>query len=106
METGARLKELEQSQKSLTPAFLVQLLHRLREHDATPELAREWVAQRCANWGTTPEELARKEHLRQAADQVSVGNAITSMRAVSAHNWDDFFERTSKVERPWLGKPR
>ncbi|MEY2931467.1 MAG: hypothetical protein RL033_2216 [Pseudomonadota bacterium] len=98
VETGARLQQLEQSQKPLTPFFLVQLLHRLREHDAAPELAREWVAQRCAAWGTTPEELARKEHLRQAADQVSVGNAITSMRAVSAYDWDTFFERTSQVE--------
>ncbi len=97
-ETHACLQEMEQSQRPLTPAFLVQLLHRLREHDAAPELAREWVAQRCAAWGTTPEELARKEHLRQAGDQVSVGNAITSMRAVSAYDWDAFFERTSKVE--------
>jgi cyclic beta-1,2-glucan synthetase len=98
VETGAQLRELEQSRQPLSAAFLVQLLHRLREHDAPPELAREWVAERCADLGTTPEELARREHFRQAADQVSVGNAITSMRAVSAFDWDKFFERTSQVE--------
>jgi cyclic beta-1,2-glucan synthetase len=97
-ETGARLRELEQSRQPVTAAFLVQLLHRLREHDATPELARAWVAERCAAMGTTPDELARREHFRRAADQVSVGNAITSMRAVSAFDWDAFFERTSEVE--------
>jgi cyclic beta-1,2-glucan synthetase len=48
--------------------------------------------------GTSPEELTRREHLRQAADQVSVGNAITSMRAIAALDWTRFFELTSGVE--------
>jgi cyclic beta-1,2-glucan synthetase len=98
VETGAHLRELEQSRQAVSAAFLVQLLHRLHEHDSPPERAREWIAERCAAMGTTPEDLARREHLRQAADQVSVGNAITSMRAVSAFDWDSFFERTSQVE--------
>ncbi len=96
---GACLVELERSQKQVSAAFLVQLLRRLREHDAPLEPAREWVAKRCAAMGTTPDELTRREHLRLAADQVSVGNAITSMRAVSAMDWDEFFERTSEVEK-------
>ena len=97
-EVSVRLLELDRSHKSLTPAFLVQLLRRLREHDAPLDVAREWVRARCEAMGTTPEELTRREHLRQAADQVSVGNAITSMRAVSAVDWEAFFERTSEVE--------
>ncbi|HKO91897.1 MAG TPA: hypothetical protein VJU61_12125, partial [Polyangiaceae bacterium] len=97
-ETGARLRALEQSPQPLSAAFLVQVLHRLREHDSPPELARDWVIARCAALGTTPEDLARRQHLHQAAAQVSVGNAITSMRAVSAFDWGSFFERTSQVE--------
>jgi len=97
-ETGARLRALEQSRQPLSAAFLVQVLHRLREHDSPPELARDWLIARCAALGSTPEDLARRQHLRQAADQVSVGNSITSMRAVSAFDWDSFFERTSHVE--------
>jgi cyclic beta-1,2-glucan synthetase len=97
-QTGALLRELEESRQPLSAAFLVQLLHRLREHDSPPELARDWLIARCATLGTTPDDLARREHLRLAGDQVSVGNAITSMRAVSAFDWDSFFERTSHVE--------
>src|SRR6185295_18975163 len=37
-------------------------------------------------------------HLEQAADRVSDGNAVTSMRAVAALGWQSFFERTSAVE--------
>jgi cyclic beta-1,2-glucan synthetase len=49
--------------------------------------------------GTTPDDLTRREHLRQAADHVSVGNAITSMRAIAALDWTEFFELTSDVEQ-------
>jgi cyclic beta-1,2-glucan synthetase len=97
-QAGVCLSELEQSKIAVTSAFLVQLLRRLREHDTPLELAREWIAAQCRAMDTTPEELTRREHLRQAADQVSVGNAITSMRAVSAFDWDGFFDRTSDVE--------
>ncbi|HEX4334570.1 MAG TPA: glucoamylase family protein [Polyangiaceae bacterium] len=43
--------------------------------------------------------VLRREHARQAADQVLIGNAITSMRVIAAHDWPAFFERTSLVER-------
>jgi len=34
-----------------------------------------------------------REHRRQAVNQVSVGNAITSMRLLSMIDWNVFFER-------------
>jgi len=82
----------------VTAALLVQLLRRLREHDVPLGAASRWVRRRCVAMHTTPEELSRKEHLRQAADQVSVGNAVTSMRTIGALGWNAFFERTSVVE--------
>jgi cyclic beta-1,2-glucan synthetase len=95
----AVLAELERSKETLGDAFYVQLVKRLREHDAPLGSAFEWVRARCAAQGTTPEELTRRQHLRQAADQVSVGNAITSMRAITALEWAHFFELTSHVEQ-------
>jgi len=79
--------------------FLVQLARRLRETD-DPSLAPafDWISSESARLGSTAEELARVQHLKQAADQVSVGNAITSMRAVAALDWNEFFERASGVE--------
>jgi len=82
----------------VSAGFLVQLLKRVREHDVPLRAVHELIQGRCAAMGTTPEELTRREHLRQAADQVSVGNAITSMRAIAALDWTQFFELTSGVE--------
>ncbi|MGC4087889.1 MAG: glucoamylase family protein [Polyangiaceae bacterium] len=97
---GARaaLHRLERDERSPSDAFLVQLLRRLREHDAPSVEVSDWIAAQCAQKGTTPEELARKQHLRQAADQVSVGNSITSMRQIAALDWGKFFEQVSNVE--------
>ncbi len=50
--------------------------------------------------GERPSDIVlRREHARQAADQVLIGNAITSMRTIAAHDWPGFFERVSLVER-------
>ena len=81
-----------------TPQFLVQLLRRLREHEVPVGSAVDWIAAECARLSLSPEELTRRQHLRQAADQVSVGNAITSMRTIGALDWNRFFENTSAVE--------
>ncbi len=92
------LARLEREGAPVTPPLLVELLRHMREHDAPLGTAGDWIAAQCAKMGTTPDELARKQHLRRAADQVSVGNAITSMRAIGALDWNAFFEQTSAVE--------
>ena len=98
-DVSAVLVELERDEGTLTPSFLVQLIRRLREHETSADSTFEWIAARCTKMHTTPEELTRKQHLRQAADQLSVGNAITAMRAVGAFAWNEFFEATSFVEK-------
>jgi cyclic beta-1,2-glucan synthetase len=98
-DTLAReLGRLDASETDVSAGFLVQLLKRVREHEAPLRPVMDWIFARCQALGTTPEELTRREHLRQAADQVSVGNAITSMRAIAALDWTQFFELTSGVE--------
>jgi cyclic beta-1,2-glucan synthetase len=92
------LEMLENEGIPSTPQFLVQLLRRLREHDGPIGAAIDWIAVQSARLGLSAEELTRRQHLRQAADQVSVGNAITSMRTIGALDWNKFFENTSAVE--------
>ena len=48
--------------------------------------------------GTTAEAVIRDEHQRQAAAQVSVANAITSLRLCSALDWRQYVESVSLVE--------
>jgi cyclic beta-1,2-glucan synthetase len=95
---AAALKSLDREGRDISPGFLVQLLKRVREHDAPLRPVQDFIIGRCHAMGTTAEELTRREHLRQAADQVSVGNSITSMRAIAALDWTQFFELTSAVE--------
>jgi len=96
---GSVLVTLERGEGKLEAPFLVQLSRRLREHDdALLSVAFDWLAVQSEALGATPQELARIQHLKQAAERVSVGNAITSMRAVAALAWNAFFERTSAVE--------
>jgi cyclic beta-1,2-glucan synthetase len=44
-------------------------------------------------------ELRRLEQRRVAANQVSMGNIITSMRLIGALDWVRFFEETNRCER-------
>jgi cellobiose phosphorylase len=92
------LEALDREGIASTPQFLVQLLRRLGEHDAPVGIAVDWIAAQSARLGLSAEELTRRQHLRQAADQLSVGNAITSMRTIGALDWNKFFEHTSAVE--------
>ncbi|MES1185159.1 MAG: glucoamylase family protein [Myxococcales bacterium] len=99
------LADLDRSEQIITAGFLVQLLKRIRDHDAPLAPAMEWLQARCQELGSSPEELTRLEHLRLAADQVSVGNAITSMRAIAALDWTRFFDAVSQVEEVLKSDP-
>jgi len=81
-----------------TTMFITAMLHRLRDHDPALDPVIVWLEQRLADQGTTPDEALRHERRTQAANQVSVGNAITSMRAITATSWSDFFESVSVVD--------
>jgi cyclic beta-1,2-glucan synthetase len=48
--------------------------------------------------GVAVEEALRAERERQAANQVTVGNCVTSIRVLSAIDWASFYEQVSLVE--------
>ena len=43
--------------------------------------------------------MLRQEHHRQAANQLTVGNCVISLRLLSAVDWNAFFERDRLVEK-------
>lgn len=55
--------------------------------------------QQIATRGWNLTELVRQEHQRQAANQVSIGNVITSMRLIASLDWITFFEETNHAEQ-------
>ncbi|MBC7396069.1 MAG: DUF3131 domain-containing protein [Bdellovibrionales bacterium] len=84
-------------------AFVVQLIQRLRDQDPDVWPAFDWLEKQLRSKGTNTVQVTQLEHFRQAADQKTVGNIITSMRLLSALDWRIFFESISRVD-PILGQ--
>jgi cyclic beta-1,2-glucan synthetase len=78
---------------------VVQLLHRVREYGLRLSSIRMTIEEHLASRETTAEAAIRGEHQRQAADQVSFANAITSLRLCSAIDWREYVESVSLVEQ-------
>jgi cyclic beta-1,2-glucan synthetase len=77
-------------------AFIVRALQYLR--DEGPPVAFEYLKEELAARGINPTEVVRRANQHQAINQVSVGNAVTSLRLLGALDWGIFFERTNLVD--------
>src|ERR1700733_1064806 len=83
---------------SFPPAFVVQLMLRLRDQDPNTTPARQWLEERLNSQGTTADEIVQEEHQRQGTSNVTVRNIITSMRLLSDVAGPEFFESVSLVD--------
>ncbi len=81
------------------PAFVVQLLHRIREYGLGLSAVRLAVDENLTAKHTTAEETIRGEHQRQGVAQVSMANAVTSLRLCATLDWPEYVESVSLVER-------
>ncbi len=79
-------------------AYAAAVWDGLRDNEPPPgpaaDAVQEWAARHLAD----PAQVFRSVHVRQAADQVSIGNAVTSLRLLNVVEWADFFEAVSPVE--------
>jgi cyclic beta-1,2-glucan synthetase len=89
---------------SFAPAFVVQLVLRLRDQDPNTTPARRWLEERLNSQGTTADEIVHEEHQRQGTSNVTVRNIITSMRLLSDVDWPEFFESVSLVDESLRAK--
>ena len=79
-------------------AYVVRLMELLRDQGPGAAPALDRVSSELERHGVDAALLLRDEHRRQAANQLSIGNAVTSLRLLSALDWNAFFERASRVE--------
>jgi len=82
----------------LPNAFVAQLRQRMREYAPRVSPFVASLEQELAARGMTPEDAVRSENQRQASDQVSTGNAVTSLRFCATLDWRGFVEQVSAVE--------
>lgn len=93
------LHALARSGAPETLAFSTRLFQRLQGQDEALEPALRWLDGRLGSGHASPETLIAADQREQAADQVSVANAITSLRALDALAWREVFEECSLVEQ-------
>jgi cyclic beta-1,2-glucan synthetase len=82
----------------LPTSFAVQLVQRLRDLDPKVRPILAWLDQRLTLEGTTADDIVAKEHHEQGTANVSVRNVVTSMRLISAFDWQEFVESVSLVD--------
>ncbi len=101
VDEASVLRALTRRHPALPVTLAAQLLRRLRTHEGEHDIARlvTWLETQPVTPHETVESLVHEEHQRQAANQVSVGNTIGSMRTLSALDWPDWFEQVSQIER-------
>jgi cyclic beta-1,2-glucan synthetase len=85
--------------ESPSNTYLLTLWEAIRENDlpltAATAAFQEWTSSRLNNIA----ELQHQVFCQQAADQVTIGNAITSLRLLGVIDWSRFFEKQSVVEK-------
>ena len=89
----------------LPTALVVEVLQWLRDQPSSVAPTWQALEQHVEAQGESLDEMLRVEHHREAAEQLAIGNVITSMRMLSAIDWTIFFERVSIVERTLRDDP-
>ena len=99
------IADMARSDPPMVSAFVAEFARCLQGRGPAMALALSWIEQRLAETGLTIERLVQAESQRQAADQVSISNSISSLRALGAMDWRAFVEAMSIVEQTLLEDP-
>ena len=99
------LADMARANPPMSGAFLAELTRHLQGQSAHFAFATSWLEHRLSEQGLTIEQLVQAEGQAQAADQVSIGNSINSLRFLSSNDWRDFIENHSVVERALRDDP-
>lgn len=102
-ETRPSAEKLERH--SVHSAFLVQLIQRLLYQDPAATPAVRWLNERLTARKTTAEELVTSVYKLQAENNLTVRNIITSFRAMTTFDWQEFVEAVSLVQDILLKHP-
>jgi len=82
----------------MSPPFIAELYANIEGVHSVIGLAVNWIEQELSQQGQTIELIQQAESQDQAADQVSIGNTITSLRTLNAIDWQKFVEALSVTE--------
>ena len=92
------IADMARADLSMESSFVAELTRRLQEKGSSLTLAINWLEQTLSEQGVSSMELIHHENQKQAADQVSISNSISSLRFLGTSDWREFVESTSLVE--------
>ena len=99
------LADMTRASPPLSGAFLADFTRMLQGHSPVFSLASTWLEHCLAGQGFSIEQMVLAEGQAQAADQVSIGNSIGSLRFLAVHDWRDFVAMHSVVEQALCEDP-
>ncbi len=92
------LADFVRANPPMSPPFISELYANIEGVHSAIGLAVNWIEQELSQKGQTIELIQQAESQDQAADQVSIGNTITSLRTLNAIDWQKFVEALSATE--------
>ncbi len=99
------IADMARSDPPLTSAFVAEISRQLQGSSGPLLFAVSWIEQRLSEKNQTLEQMISAEIQAQAADQVSFGNSISSLRLLDTSDWQTFVERLSIVEQTLRSDP-
>jgi cyclic beta-1,2-glucan glucanotransferase len=93
------LADMARSNPPFTSPFVQEFYGRLQGQSPAVAFVLGWVEHQLGEQGLTTEHLLRADSQSLAADQVSIGNSIASLRFIGAVEWRVFVEKQSFVEQ-------
>jgi cyclic beta-1,2-glucan synthetase len=92
----AILAELAKGEPSPSPYFGAQLVGLLYDEETALAPVQSWLERTLR---TPLSDLTQREQNRQTREQLSCGNAFTSLRQLAQLDWREIFEKLSRVEQ-------
>ncbi|NLB59615.1 MAG: cyclic beta 1-2 glucan synthetase, partial [Lentisphaerae bacterium] len=92
------LADFVRANPPMSPPFIAELYANIEGIHSVIGLAINWIEQELSQQGQSIELIQQAESQSQAADQISIGNTITSLRTLNAIDWRQFVENLSVTE--------
>ncbi|MEO6328957.1 MAG: glucoamylase family protein, partial [Ginsengibacter sp.] len=93
------IADMARAKPPMESSFVAELSRKLQEKGSALTLAINWMEQHLTEEGLSSTAMIQSENQKQAADQVSISNSISSLRFLSLTDWREFVEKTSIVEK-------
>ena len=93
------IADMARSGPPMVGAFVAEFSRKLQWKGPNMTFVLTWIEQHLAETGYSINSLVLAENQKQAADQVSVSNSISSLRFLSKMDWREFVEAMSVVDQ-------